>query len=200
VNEETLREVIFCMGESQSQDEEKLQPHNKKIAAKENCVQQIGSSKKRQQADNKEVPVKRAKTGDSKPSQDPNPKLSRLVSTYGSLPVHDLSLDSAKTSKSERILALLLNAMLSSARISHSIAHETVKCVTEAKYHHLDVLEGSTWEERTQVLMKGGYTHYLEKTAAALEDLARLVRDRYGECTRAMYPFRDIKLHLCLSR
>lgn len=73
-----------------------------------------------------------------------------------------------------------MNAMISSTRISHNIAEETVKCLIEENYHHIDVLEESTWEKRTQVLTKGGYTHYREKTATALGDMATLLRDKYG--------------------
>jgi len=151
----------------------------KKIPAEKKGVQQTNSAKKRQQVGNKEtLHAKKAKKEEAKPSQDPNPKLSRLISRYGVLPLQDLNLPDS-TSKSEKILALVINAMLTSTRISHRIASETVKCVVEAKYHHLEVLEESTWEERTQVLTKGGYTHYREKTATALGDLAKLVREKY---------------------
>lgn len=151
------------------------------IPAKKEDVQQPNSAKKRKQVDDKETASsKKTKKEDPKSPQDPDLKLSRLISTYGVLPLQDLNLNDSTTSKSERTLALVLNAMLSSARISHSIANWTVKCVVEAKYHQLEVLEGSTWEERTQVLTKGGYTHYREKTATALGDLAKFVRDKYG--------------------
>jgi len=159
---------------------QKPESRSKKVPAEKENAKQTSPTKKRRQVDNKEtVHAKKAKKDEARSSQDSNLQLSRLISTYGVLPLQDLNLHDSTTSKSVRILALVLNAMLTSTRISHRIANATLKCVIEAKYHHLESLEGSTWEERTQVLTKGGYTHYREKTATALGDLAKLLRDKY---------------------
>jgi hypothetical protein len=40
-------------------------------------------------------------------------------------------------------------------------------------------LHESTWEQRTEVLTEGGYTHYREKTATAFGELAKLMEDKY---------------------
>jgi hypothetical protein len=107
-------------------------------------------------------------------------KIDQLISKYGNkLPLQDL-IQEAESPTAETILALLLNAMLSSARISHRIAAKTVGCVIEAGYHNLDVLMKSTWDERTVVLTDGGYTHYREKTATALGELGALLETKYG--------------------
>lgn len=71
--------------------------------------------------------------------------------------------------------------MLTSARISHELAYQTLACVIEAGYHRLDVLKKGTWTERTELLTKGGYTRYREKTATALGKLAKFIDERYGK-------------------
>ncbi|KAI1472375.1 uncharacterized protein F4812DRAFT_11197 [Daldinia caldariorum] len=109
-----------------------------------------------------------------------NPKIRQLISQYGELPLSQTDLSDPDKPTPDTILALLLNAMLSSTRISHSLAAKTVDLVIKAGYHKLDVLKKSTWEERTEVLTKGGYTHYREKTATMMGDLAQLIEDKYG--------------------
>jgi hypothetical protein len=52
-------------------------------------------------------------------------------------------------------------------------------CLIDAKYYDIDTLKNSSWQERTEVLTKGGYTHYCEKTATMLGELADLVLDKY---------------------
>ena len=110
----------------------------------------------------------------------PNSKLRQLIQKYGKLPLSELGLSSPSSPTPENVLALVLNALLTSARISHHLAHQSVKCLLEARYHEIQVLKGSTWEERTEVLTKGGYTHYREKTATGLGELAEFVIGRYG--------------------
>lgn len=73
--------------------------------------------------------------------------------------------------------------MLTSARISHVLAYESVKCLLEANYHHIATLKKSSWQERVEVLTKGRYTRYREKTATALGELAELIEDKYGRLT-----------------
>ena len=70
--------------------------------------------------------------------------------------------------------------MLTSARISHKLAYQSLQCLIEAGYHEIERLKKSTWQERTEVLTKGGYTRYREKTATALGELADLVEKKYG--------------------
>ncbi|XXH02735.1 hypothetical protein Hte_009120 [Hypoxylon texense] len=128
-----------------------------------------------------------------------NHKIRQLISQYGGLPLSDTDLSDPEKSTPETALALLLNAMLSSPRISHGLAAKTITLAIKAGYHKLDVLKGSTWEERTEVLTEGGYTHYRyefrwrcsastgagrihrEKTATMMGDLAQLIEDNRGQ-------------------
>jgi hypothetical protein len=79
------------------------------------------------------------------------------------------------------MLAHLYNAILSSTRISHKIAHETLKCLIEEEYHNLETLNNSTWQQRTEVLTRGGYAHYREKTATLMGELGEYVRDELSK-------------------
>ena len=134
-------------------------------------------------------PAKQSKTNDNtrssrskssrKASGLDKPKLDGILSAYGVLPLQDLGLDKPNEATPETILALVLHAMLTSARISHQLAYKSVKAVVEAGYHKLETLKKSTWEERTVVLTEGGYTRYREKTATALGELAEFVEREY---------------------
>ncbi|KAL6714758.1 hypothetical protein ACLMJK_008183 [Lecanora helva] len=106
-------------------------------------------------------------------------KLDIIFADYGVLPLQDSGLVKIEEATPETILALVYMAMLTSARISHVLAYQSVKCLLEAGYHDLKKLKQSTWEERTEVLTKGGYTRYREKTATALGELAEFVEERY---------------------
>ena len=134
-------------------------------------------------------PTKQSKTEDntrssrsksSKKSSGPDKsKLDAILSAHGVLPLQDLGLDKPNEATPETILALVLHAMLTSARISHQLAYKSVKAVIDAGYHKLETLKKSTWEERTEVLTEGGYTRYREKTATAFGELAEFVDREY---------------------
>lgn len=89
-----------------------------------------------------------------------NSKIRQLISQYGELPLSQTDLSDPDKPTPDTVLALLLNAILSSSRISHALAAKTVDLVIKVGYHKLDVLKKSSWEERTEVLTEGGYTHY----------------------------------------
>ncbi|RYP66948.1 hypothetical protein DL771_007522 [Monosporascus sp. 5C6A] len=138
--------------------------------------------KKRKASDNKEEHVSTEIVPDNTSgsvAKIPQSKVRQLIAKYGELPLSDTELAEPGKSTPDTILALLLNAMLSSTRISHALAAKTVATVIKAGYHKLDVLKKSTWEERTQVLTEGGYTHYREKTATMMGELAELIEDKY---------------------
>ena len=112
-------------------------------------------------------------------------KLNELLRNYGKFPLSDYGLAEPRTATAETILAHLLNAMLTSARISHNLAARSVTTLIEAKYNHLEILQESTWKERTEVLTKGGYTRYREKTATGLGELAHFISSKYdGDLTK----------------
>lgn len=130
---------------------------------------------------------KKTKT-DTATSQDTKPessvidtsKLDTLLSKYGVQPLQDTKLPNQHEPTPETVLSLLYLAMLTSARISHELAYRSVQCLIEAGYQDIEVLKKSTWQERTEVLTKGGYTRYREKTATALGELADLIEKKYG--------------------
>ena len=111
-------------------------------------------------------------------------KLDAVLEAHGTLPLQDSGLANVEEPSPDTILALVFNAMLTSARISHELAYKSVKCLLEVGYHDLEKLKGSTWQERTEVLAKGGYTRYREKTATALGELAEFVETKYGKQQR----------------
>ncbi|KAL8659511.1 MAG: hypothetical protein Q9226_000404 [Calogaya cf. arnoldii] len=124
--------------------------------------------------------TKKRKAKSSKPVDDSIKRTAdRLLTKYGSLPLSDLGLPNPSSPDRDNILALIYNAMLTSARISHDLAYKSVKCLIEAGYQDIKTLTKSTWEERTEVLTKGGYTRYREKTATALGELAELIHSKY---------------------
>ena len=133
-------------------------------------------------------PSKKSKTADSDPAQDAKPKpsavdmskLDALLSSYGVHPLQDTSLEEQDKPTPETVLSLLYLAMLSSARISHELAYKSLQCLIEVGYQNIETLKKSTWEERTEVLTRGGYTRYREKTATALGELADFIVKEYG--------------------
>lgn len=119
---------------------------------------------------------------DTKPKQsgvDVN-KLNALLSSYGVHPLQDTDLPKQNEPTPETVLSLLYLAMLISARISHQLAYKTLQCLIEAGYQDIETLRKSTWQERTEVLTKGGYTRYREKTATSLGELAEFINKEYG--------------------
>ncbi|KIV79953.1 hypothetical protein PV11_07492 [Exophiala sideris] len=115
----------------------------------------------------------------SKSGASTYPKLERLIEKYGAIPLSDTALEDPQSPKSETILALLLNALFSSARTSHELAAKTIATAIKADYHKIDTLRKSSWDERTQVLTDGGYTRYREKTATGLGELVELIDSKY---------------------
>ncbi|KAF4309981.1 hypothetical protein GTA08_BOTSDO01938 [Botryosphaeria dothidea] len=121
----------------------------------------------------------------------PSTKLHALLSTYA----HPLPLASAAAGLSSptsptptTVLAHIINALLSSTRISHDIASRTAAVLIRERYHDLPTLRATTWQQRTEALTEGGYTHYREKTATELGDLAALLDERYGGDASTLLP------------
>ena len=142
-----------------------------------------------EKAKDRQAPVsKKTKTADSTTPKDAKPKspgvdknkLDTLLSKYGVHPLQDTGLSRQNEATPETVLSLLYLAMLTSARISHELAYRSVQCLIEAGYHQIETLKKSTWQERTEVLTKGGYTRYREKTATALGELAEFIEKEYG--------------------
>ena len=150
--------------------------------------EKVRKNKSKIQVDNAPT-SKKAKTAKDKPEtqerqHEPRKldksKLEAMLKKYGTLPLQDSGLVSVDKPEPKTILALVYLAMLTSARISHELAYRSVTYLLEAGYHDHEKLKQSTWEERTEVLTKGGYTRYREKTATGLGELAEFVDTRYG--------------------
>ena len=165
--------------------EEQDNPQKKRSHREIDRKEESGTELAEDIADQTPIKTKQADGGAvahlEKSSDNTSSKIHDLISAYGTLPLQDFGLSQPTSPTPENLLALVFNAMLTSARISHQLAHKSVKCLIEAGYHDVEVLHKSTWENRTKVLTKGGYTHYREKTATALGELAELAKTKYGE-------------------
>ena len=116
------------------------------------------------------------------PQNTGNSQIEKVINRYGTIPLSDTDLSEPTSPTPETILALVFHAMLTSARISHELAYKSVRCLIEVGYHNVEALSKSSWQERTEVLTKGGYTRYREKTATALGELAEFVKGEFGTC------------------
>ncbi|ETI25791.1 hypothetical protein G647_02565 [Cladophialophora carrionii CBS 160.54] len=162
--------------------EPKEKQHKKEQAGPEDkAVVKNQKGKPDEEEDDKGAPSKpntQQQPKQKKPTN--NKKVNTLIQQHANLPLSDTDLENPGKATPDTLLALLLHAILSSTRVSHAIAGKTTSLVIQAGYHKLDVLKKSTWEERTEVLTQGGYTHYREKTATYLGELAELIEGKYG--------------------
>lgn len=133
----------------------------------------------------------KSKSSEPAISKDNKSKLDKLIDQYGHIPLADLGLKDPEKATSETVFAHIFNALLSSGRIGHDIAHKTLQCLINAQYHNLETLKKSTWEERTEILTEGGYTHYREKTATYLGELAELIEEKYDGDAAKILPKKE---------
>ncbi|KAL1998648.1 hypothetical protein VTN02DRAFT_5807 [Thermoascus thermophilus] len=106
-------------------------------------------------------------------------KLRRTVDDYGALPLQGTGVREPLRPAPETLLAMVLDALLKSTRISHDLAQRAVRAVVEAGYHDVRRLRASTWDERVGVLARAGYNRYREQSATRLGDLAEWVMGEY---------------------
>ncbi|EOO03358.1 putative d-amino acid oxidase protein [Phaeoacremonium minimum UCRPA7] len=114
-------------------------------------------------------------------------RVDNVLSKYGEPPLKGLVHE--KLPASQFVLAHILNALLSSTRISHTLAAKTLSCLVDENYHDIHVLHKTSWQERTEVLTAGGFTHYREKTATYLGDLAELIKTKYDDDASELLPY-----------
>jgi hypothetical protein len=107
-------------------------------------------------------------------------KIRKTVEEYGSLPLQDTPAKGALKPIPETLLAMVLDAMLKSTRISHDLAQRALIRLIEAGYHDIKTLSATTWDDRVQVLSEGGYNRYRERTATHLGELVELINEKYG--------------------
>lgn len=167
-----------------ARDQKKMSGHENKKRKVEDIDKPSGEKETEEQAPTpkKNKIARSTSPEDTKPKQsgvDVN-KLNALLSSYGVHPLQDTDLPKQNEPTPETVLSLLYLAMLISARISHQLAYKTLQCLIEAGYQDIETLRKSTWQERTEVLTKGGYTRYREKTATSLGELAEFINKEYG--------------------
>lgn len=115
----------------------------------------------------------------------------RILEEYGEPPLKGL--DPEKLPASQVVMAHILNALLSSTRISHELARSALEVLLDAQYHDLKVLHGTSWYERTEVLTEGGYARYRERMASFLGDLTKLIEEKYGKSRLHIPAIRGIR-------
>jgi hypothetical protein len=109
-------------------------------------------------------------------------KINKVLNEFGRSPLHSTELADPRSLKAspEIVLAMALDALIKARPISHELTQKTIKVLIEARYHDINVLSETTWEDRTMVLQDGGYNRYREHGATNLGELAKLVVERYG--------------------
>jgi len=106
-------------------------------------------------------------------------KIRKAIVDYGSVPLEGTAVKEPTKAAPETLLAMVLEAMLTSTRISHNLAQQAVNAAIDAGYHDIKRLSESTWEERVNVMAEGGYNRYREQTATRLGHLSDLINSKY---------------------
>lgn len=135
-------------------------------------------NQKYENGDETDSDVKSAASNKANDGQGLQQRLHHILEKHKKTPLQQLIDENWPASNI--VMVHILNALLSSTRISHHIASATLECLVDEDYHDLKALHESSWQQRTEILTKGGYTHYRERTATYLGDLADLMRQKYG--------------------
>lgn len=115
----------------------------------------------------------------ARPSE--SPKVHKIIEEFGRQPLEGTSLAKEPlTASPDTVLAMVIDAMLKSRPISHDLSQRAVNKIIDEGYHDIRKLGDSSWEEKTMVLKEGGYNRYREQGATNLDDLADLVKSKYG--------------------
>lgn len=181
-----------------SADDTKAEKRKRDNAEKEEEREQEQKSNKEQQpngVDTEEPPNKAPKTSESEKDDEPinsidesaAAKVHKIIEEFGALPLKDAGVAEPLQATPETILAMVLDAMLKSTRISHSLAQKAVNTVIEAGYHDIKKLSQTTWDDRVDVLAKGGYNRYREQASTNFGALIEFVNGKYGLYLLALY-------------
>jgi hypothetical protein len=101
-----------------------------------------------------------------------------LLERHGRTLADELRIDVARNTPSP-LFRVLVISILTSARISHRIALEAARALTEQGWTTPRKMAGSTWAQRTRVLNRSGYARYDERTSRMLGDTCDLLLERY---------------------
>lgn len=119
-------------------------------------------------------------------SKEQKAKMNEVISKFGGLPLKGSADDQWPASKI--VMTHIINALLSSTRISHNISMYTLECLLDAGYHDIDVLRHMSWSARVDLLDSGGFVRYDEKTATYLGELRRHITHKYGVYSISPFP------------
>ncbi|SDC03409.1 hypothetical protein [Ruegeria marina] len=104
--------------------------------------------------------------------------LDRLLDRHGTLFSEELGLDLARNSPSV-LFQWLCGALVMSARISHEIAIEAARALSDAGWTTADRMAQSSWDDRVEVLNRAGYARIDARTARMLGETAERAQDEY---------------------
>lgn len=107
-----------------------------------------------------------------------------LLKEYGPTYAEEAGISLAD--KPAPLYQLLVLTTLLSGRIKADIAVRTAREVFAAGWRTAAKLRESTWQQRVDVLGRGGYKRYDESTARYLAEGASLLGDRYGDDLRRL--------------
>jgi hypothetical protein len=104
--------------------------------------------------------------------------IERLIDALGGRFSKELGLDlDAGPAEVER---WFLAATLFGTRISSRVAMRTYRIMAREGLATIADVAGATWDRLVELLDEGGYVRYDFRTATRLQDLERIVRERYG--------------------
>jgi endonuclease III len=112
--------------------------------------------------------------------QQTDPKqIARLVlKRYGTTYAEDLHID-VRSNTPSALFALLIAALLASARISSAAALRAAGKLRARGWTSPRKLAAATWEQRVKALDESGYVRYDERTSTMLGETAQMVDELY---------------------
>lgn len=98
---------------------------------------------------------------------------------YGSTFAEELQID-LQSGTPSALFALLIAALLFSARIGHAIALKSARVLLDRGWTTPKKLAATNWEQRVKALDEGGYVRYDERTSTMLGQTAQAVTEIYS--------------------
>lgn len=105
--------------------------------------------------------------------------VSRLLELCGRTYPDELKIHVERNTPSEWF-KLLVFALLASTRISKDLSVRTAREIFKEGWTTPQKMAQTTWQQRVDVLDRGGYARYDESTSRYLGDTANLLVERYG--------------------